>query len=227
MGKVFQLNLPYQTYKIADMTKTSVAIVDDHTILRDGLKAMLAVMPGLDVVMEASNGEEFVKQLEFITPDLVIMDIKMPVMAGPEAIKIAREKFPKIKVIVLSMYSDEAYYNTLNALDVDGYITKEADYDELERAISSVIKGGKYFSQRLLLSILDKKQKASDMHFTTREKEILKLLYMGLSTREIAEKLFLSERTIEKHRSELLLRTGSPNSISLLVFAFRNGLLEI
>jgi DNA-binding NarL/FixJ family response regulator len=209
------------------MAKTRIAIVDDHTILRDGLKALLAEMPGIDVVMEASNGQDFVKQLESITPDLVIMDIKMPVMGGPEAIKLAREKLPKIKVIVLSMYSDEAYYNTLNALDVDGYITKESDYDELERAISAVIKGGKYFSQRLLLNLLDKKKKNSSVHFTVREKEILKLLFQGLSTHEIAEKLFLSERTIEKHRSELLLRTGSPNSISLLVYAYRNGLLEV
>jgi DNA-binding NarL/FixJ family response regulator len=209
------------------MAKTRIAIVDDHTILRDGLKALLAEMPGMDVVMEASNGKDFIKQLEFLTPDLVIMDIKMPVMGGPEAIKIAREKLPDIKVIVLSMYSDEAYYNALNALDVDAYITKESDYDELERAISTVLKGGKYFSQRLLLNLLDKKQKTSVIHFTKREKEIMKLLIKGLSTHEIAKELFLSERTIEKHRSELLLRTGSPNSISLLVYAFRNGLLEI
>ena len=147
------------------MAKTRIALVDDHTILRDGLKALLAEMPGMDVVMEASNGKDFIKQLEFITPDLVIMDIKMPVMGGPEAIKIAREKLPDIKVIVLSMYSDEAYYNALNALDVDAYITKESDYDELERAISTVLKGGKYFSQRLLLNLLDKKQKTSSYPF--------------------------------------------------------------
>jgi DNA-binding NarL/FixJ family response regulator len=209
------------------MTKTRIAIVDDHTILRDGLKALLKEMPGMDIVMEASNGQEFIQQLEFITPDLVIMDIKMPIMNGPETIKIVREKLPQIKIIVLSMYGDEVYYNAMNAMDVDAYITKESDYDELERAISSVLKGGKYFSQRLLLNILDKKRKESNLHFTVREREILQFLCQGLSTQEIAKKLFLSDRTIEKYRSELLLRTGSPNSISLVMYAIKNGLIKI
>lgn len=204
-----------------------IAIVDDHKILRNGLKMLLTEMGNIEVVLEASNGQEFIEKLDTCTPDLVIIDINMPIMTGDVAIKMARKKLPNLKVIVLSMNNQEHYFKALNDLAVDGYIVKESDYDELQHAISTVMKGGKYFSQELLLNLVNNKTSSPHTNLTNREQQILNFLCQGLSANEIAEKLFISPRTVEKHRSDLLLRTGSPNSISLIVFAIKNGLVTI
>jgi DNA-binding NarL/FixJ family response regulator len=204
-----------------------VAIVDDHKILRQGLRMLLNEMPNTQVVIEASNGKEFINALDGITPDLAIVDINMPVMKGDEAVRLARLRYPDMKIIVLSMNSEEQYFKTMNELGVDGYIIKESDYDELERAIATVMRGGKYFSQELLINLVNNRYSSNKVVLTERENEILRYLCLGLSTAEIADKLFISMRTVEKHRSEMLLRTGSPNSISLVVYAIKNGLVEI
>lgn len=204
-----------------------IAIVDDHKILRNGLKMLLTEMGNIEIVLEASNGQEFIEKLDTCTPDLVIIDINMPIMTGDVAIKMARKKLPNLKVIVLSMNNQEHYFKALNDLAVDGYIVKESDYDELQHAISTVMKGGKYFSQELLLNLVNNKTSSPHTNLTNREQQILNFLCQGLSANEIAEKLFISPRTVEKHRSDLLLRTGSPNSISLIVFAIKNGLVTI
>jgi DNA-binding NarL/FixJ family response regulator len=184
-------------------------------------------MGNIEIVLEASNGQEFIEKLDACTPDLVIIDINMPIMTGDVAIKMARKKLPNLKVIVLSMNNQEHYFKALNDLAVDGYIVKESDYDELQHAISTVMKGGKYFSQELLLNLVNNKTSSPHTNLTNREQQILNFLCQGLSANEIAEKLFISPRTVEKHRSDLLLRTGSPNSISLIVFAIKNGLVTI
>lgn len=209
------------------MEKTKIAIVDDHQILRAGLKVLLQCIDNIDIVIEASNGKEFIEQLEVSIPDLVIIDINMPVMNGAEAVKIARKKFPDLKVIVLSMNREEHYFKTMNDLGVDGYIIKESDYEELEHAIETVLKGGKYFSQELLLSLVNNRPAHMKINLSDREQEILNYLCKGFSANEIAEKLFISPRTVEKYRSDLLLRTESANSISLVVFAIKNGLVTI
>jgi DNA-binding NarL/FixJ family response regulator len=204
-----------------------VAIVDDHAILRFGLKKMLSEMPGVEVVIEACNGRDFIDQLQHARPQLVIIDINMPVMSGDEAVRIARQHNPDLKVIVLSMNNEEKYFKTMNELGVDGYIIKESDYEELERAITTVLKGGKYFSQELLLNMLKQKSENNlQIILTDRENDVLQCLCNGLSTNEAAEKLFISPRTIEKHRSDLFLKTGTTTSISLVAFAFRNGLVK-
>lgn len=209
------------------MSKIRIAIADDHKILREGLKRILVDMGNIDVVIEASNGEEFIKQMDYVSPDLAIVDINMPVMNGIEAVKIAKQKWPNLKIIILSMHSSEDYYNTFNQLGVDGYLLKESDYEELSRAIKSVIAGGKYYSQELLMGLLTNRTPDTNINLTKREKEILKLLCSGLSTMEIAEKLFLSIRTVEKYRSDMLIKTGAANSISLVLFAIKNGLVAV
>jgi len=209
------------------MTKKKIAIVDDHKILRNGLKMLLSDMENTEVVIEASTGKEFIDQLEQIVPDLVIIDINMPVMRGDEAIRIARKMYPNLKVIVLSMNNEEQYFKIMNELSVDGYIIKESDYDELEHAIETVMKGGKYFSQELLLNMVNNRTTNLNIQLTEREKEVLHYMVRGFSANEIAEKLFISPRTVEKHRSDLLLRTATPNSVSLVVFAIKNGLVKI
>ena len=210
-----------------EIKKTKVAIVDDHKILRDGLRLMLDNMDNVEIVIEASNGKEFVDQLQSVLPDLVIIDINMPVMSGEEAISIVKTKYPDMKVLVLSMNNEEQYYKTMNDLGVDGFIVKESDYNELRHAIQVVVDGGKYFSQVLLLRMVNNRDNNLNINLTTREIEVLNYLCKGMSANEIAAKLFISPRTVEKHRSDLLLRTGTPNSISLVLFAVKNGIVKI
>lgn len=209
------------------MTKIKVAIVDDHKILRDGLKALLQCIEDVEVIFEAANGKEFIDQIDTLKPDLAIVDINMPIMSGDEAIAIAKQKDPNLKIIVLSMNRDEQFFKTLNNLGVDGYIIKESDYEELEHAINTVLKGGKYFSQELLLGLVNNKKTEIKIELSQREQEVLNYLCKGLSANEIAEKMFISPRTVEKYRSDLLLRTESANSISLVVFAIKNGLVTL
>jgi len=209
------------------MTKMKIAIVDDHKILRNGLKILLQSMENTEVVIEASNGKEFIEQLQQTVPDLVIIDINMPVMSGDEAVRIARKMLPDLKFIVLSMNNEAQYFKEMNDLGVDGYIIKESDYDELEHAIETVMKGGKYFSQELLLNMVNNRSANSNIKLTDREQQVLNYLCRGFSANEIAEKLFISPRTVEKHRSDLLLRTATPNSVSLVVFAIKNGIVKI
>jgi DNA-binding NarL/FixJ family response regulator len=204
-----------------------IAIVDDHKILRNGLKILLQSMENTEIVIEASNGKEFTEQLQQIVPDLVIIDINMPVMDGNEAIRIARKVLPDLKVIVLSMNNEAQYFKAMNDLGVDGYIIKESDYDELEHAIETVMKGGKYFSQELLLNMVNNRSTNSSIKLTDREHQVLNYLCRGFSANEIAEKMFISPRTVEKYRSDLLLRTATPNSVSLVVFAIKTGLVKI
>jgi len=139
------------------MEKYKIIIVDDHQLFRNGLKFILNEIKNVQVVGEASNGQEFLDLLEFIVPDLVLMDINMPVMNGVTASKIALEKYPQLNILVLSMYGETEYYNTMIDIGVKGFILKDIDNKELEDAIIKVISGGNYFSQELLLKF-DKKQ---------------------------------------------------------------------
>lgn len=209
------------------MIKTKIAVVDDHPIIRFGLRKMLNEMKNVEVVFEACNGKEFVDNIKNIKADLVIIDINMPIMTGDEAVRIVKKIMPDLKIIVLSMNNEDLFFKIMNDLNVDGYIVKESEFDELERAIKTVLKGGKYFSQELLLNMLNKHLVQSLMSLTERETQVLHYLCSGLSTNETAEKLFISPRTVEKHRADLFIKTGTTTSISLVVYAFRNGLVKI
>jgi DNA-binding NarL/FixJ family response regulator len=209
------------------MGKPTVIIVDDHKAMRDGLSYMLNSKGIAEVVAQASNGKEFLDLLDNIQPDIVLMDINMPVIDGIEATKRARQKFPDLKILVLSMHEEEQYYNSMIQAGVMGFVLKESGAEEIEAAINAIDKGKPYFSQELLIKILKKKQGKDTVKITHREREILDLICKGMSNQEIADKLFLSVRTVEKHRSDLLVKTDSPNSISLAVYAIKNGLVEI
>lgn len=201
-------------------------IVDDHIILRDGIKALLKEMDNIELVGEASNGQELLPMLSRCNADLILMDINMPKMDGIKASKEALRICPDIKIIILSMHDDIQYYDSVVEMGVHGFLLKESNYSELEAAIRSVFEGRPYFSQSLLLKLLSAHKKQPDFSITTREKEILELLCRGLSTAEIASTLFLSVSTIEKHRAELLDKTNSPNSTALAVYAIKNNLVN-
>ena len=209
------------------MAKKSVIIVDDHKLFRDGLSFIVREIDSFEVIGEASNGKAFLKLLEEKKPDLVLMDIKMPEMDGIEASKIALQKYPDLNVLVLSMFDDEQYYNTMIDIGVRGFILKDADSAELKVAVNKVCEGNSYFSQELLLKIIKNKTTVTNINISKREIEVLTYICKGLANYEIAEILNISLRTVERHRANLLEKTGSSNSIKLVLFAIRNNIVNI
>lgn len=209
------------------MEQHKIIIVDDHQLFRNGLKFILNEIRNVQVVGEASNGQEFLDLLEYGIPDLVLMDINMPVMNGVTAAKIALEKYPQLNILVLSMYGETEYYNTMIDIGVKGFILKDVDNKELEDSINKVISGGTYFSQELLLNLIKNKSFDENITLTKREKEVLELICKGFSNQQISDQLFISQRTVERHRSSLLLKTDSKNSISLVLYAIKHKLISI
>jgi DNA-binding NarL/FixJ family response regulator len=209
------------------MQKWNILIVDDHRLFRSGLRYILEESKQFTVVAEASNGTEFLKLISKTKPHLVIMDINMPVMNGIEATKQAIALYPDLKILVLSMYGESEYYNTLLELGVKGFVQKEADNEEFFAAINKIMAGGTYFSQEFLLNIIRKHSAGEAVKITRREKEILELISQGFSNQEISGKLNISQRTVERHRTNLLEKTGSRNSISLVVYALKNNLISL
>lgn len=209
-----------------------VFLVDDHTLFLKGLKSLLDPLPDFSVVGEAYNGLEFLEKFEAARPDVVLMDISMPEMDGIEASKKVLEQDPNLKIITLSMYGDQEYYSRMLEIGVRGFVLKDSDIQEVKTAIHTVAEGGNYFSQPLLRGlILARKEnpptEAEDDQLSERELEVLLEICQGLSNNEIADKLFISKRTVEKHRANVLLKTGCKNTASLVVFAIKNHLVEL
>lgn len=197
---------------------------------------MISNMKGFEVVGEASNGKAFLDMLDTIDVDIVLMDISMPGVDGIDATTRALEKYPDLKIIALTMFCDEEYYYKMIQAGVSGYILKESGKDELAAALNTVITGENYFSQKILHNIIMNLNKSKsfksgtpqpDVKLTRRETEILTLICQGLSNAEISDKLSLSLRTIEGHKSNLFSKTGVKNSISLVMFALKNHLVVI
>jgi DNA-binding NarL/FixJ family response regulator len=207
--------------------KIQVALVDDHQLFRSGINFIIDDTDDIEVAFEASNGKEFLNFLNEFQPDIVLMDINMPVLDGVEATRRAIDQYPDLKVLVLSMFGEVDYYNTMIDLGVKGFILKDIDNEELIEAIRKVNKGGSYFSQELLLQLIKNKPTDEAVDLTKREKEVLELICLGFSNQEISEKLFISQRTVERHRSSLLFKTDSKNSVSLVVYAIKSGLVKI
>jgi DNA-binding NarL/FixJ family response regulator len=212
---------------MAKQPRITVAVVDDHQLFRSGLRFILENEEDIEVVIEASNGKQFLEFLQNVKPDVVLMDISMPEMDGVEATRHALAKYPGLHVLVLSMYSDIEYYNTMIDLGVKGFVLKDIDNDELADAIRRVHGGGNYFSQELLLRLIKNKPDGEKIDLTKREKEVLELICQGFSNQEISDKLFISQRTVERHRASLLFKTDSKNSISLVVYSIKNNLVKI
>lgn len=217
------------------MNKNKLFIVDDHQMFRDGLKFLLAKLDNIEITGEAENGKLFIDALESVQPDIVLMDISMPEMDGVQATKMALEKYPNLKIIALSMFGDEEYYYKMIHAGVKGFVLKESGSHELEEAINSVLNNQNYFSQELLRNIIFNigKEKSpqnngidEEINISLREKEILQEICSGLSTTEIAEKLNISKRTVEGHKANLLSKTASKNSVNLIMYAIKNGLVD-
>ncbi len=209
------------------MEQVRAIIVDDHKIFRESLTYVLESQASVEVIAQANNGMELLEILKHTKPDIVLLDIEMPEMDGVEATRQTLKIYPDLRILVLSMHKDDEFYSAMIDFGVKGFILKESDVVEVIRAIYEIVKGSLYFSQELLLGLIKKRKDILPVELTQREQEVLSLIAKGLSNVEIGEKLFISARTVEKHRAELLLKTESKNSISLVVYAIKNGLVTI
>lgn len=213
------------------MDKIRIIIADDHQLFRNGLKILLNAFPEFEVTGEASNGAEFVDIIRTISADVALMDINMPEMDGIEATRKGLKINPELHIIALSMYGEEDYYYKMVDAGARGFLLKDSDINEVKEAILTVRKGGSYFSQELLHHVIQKiklrENENKSANLSKREKEILLKICEGLSNQEIAESLFISKRTVDKHRANLLGKTNSKNTASLILFAIKNKLIEI
>lgn len=213
------------------MEKTRIIITDDHQLFRNGLKILLNAFPEFEVAGEASNGEEFLKIIKNTPADVALMDINMPEMDGIEATRRGLKICPDLNIIALSMYGEEEYYYKMVDAGAKGFLVKDSDISEVKEAILTVKKGGSYFSQELLYHVIQKikhrEHENKTANLSKREKEILFKICEGFSNQEIAESLFISKRTVDKHRANLLSKTNSKNTASLILYALKNKLIEI
>jgi DNA-binding NarL/FixJ family response regulator len=216
------------------MAKIKISIADDYKIYREGLKVGLSADDGLEVISEADNGEDLLKTLELATPDVILMDLKMPIMDGLEATKIIRKKYPSVKVLVVSMYEDDKFIIHLMENGANGYLLKNAEPDEIRRSIYSVHENGYYFNdlvnkallKKLVLKNNLKPSFNQNIDLTEREQEVLKMICEEKTAAEIAKEIFLSPRSVEGIRQRLIEKIGVRNTAGLVMFAVKNGLAE-
>lgn len=212
-----------------------IALVDDHSLFRRGLRMLLSTHPDFEVVAEASSGEEFLELLPQAQPDVVFMDYSMGALNGADTTERAIAEMPELKVISLTMYGDNAYYTRMAAAGAKGFLLKDSGFDEVVEAVNTVCGGGTYFSSLLLTSLSQSLRSTQtppsaineqDM-LSEREVEVLVGICQGLSTQEIADRHFISKRTVDKHRANILEKSGCKNTASLVVYAIKNGLVEV
>lgn len=211
-----------------------ILIADDHGIVRSGLRALLAEIPDMEVVGEATDGRQAVQLAQQLKPDIAIMDIGMPNLNGLEAaIRILRAN-ERVGIIILSMYNDESYLLRALEIGVKGYLLKDNADEDIERAIRFVADGHPFFSQRIAQMLVKnhvhllKEQKVQDSYslLTEREREVLQLLAEGTSNKEIATQLGVSPYTIEAHRANLMQKLGLRNVVDLVLYAVRKGIVN-
>ncbi|MGC8823015.1 MAG: response regulator [Bacteroidales bacterium] len=210
--------------------KIKVFIVDDHDMFRQGVKTLLDTTNRIEVVGEAVNGKDFLEKFTQHNPDVILMDIAMPEIDGIEATALAREKKPDLKILALTMFGEEKYYYQMIQQGIKGFVLKSSGISELLKAIETVAEGNNYFSNELLVKLIQNvavKIQPEHPILTPREQEVLKWIALGYSNEEIAEKLHVSSATIRTHRTNLLHKTGCKNSASLVMWAIKNKIIEM
>lgn len=213
-----------------------VIICDDHDLFRIGLQMVLNQISNIELIHEATDGLDFLDKIDNNIYDIAFMDISMPKLNGIEATRIAIQKYPLLKIIAISMYGDEEYYSQMVQAGVKGFLLKNSTKAELENAVNEIINGRNYFSQELLRNIIVNMSPSKHKNYilpqdsvklTEREKDILTLICNGFSNTEIAEKLFISPKTVDNHRTKLLQKTGAKNAANLVMFAIKNNLVNL
>ena len=213
------------------MQKIRVLVVDDHTIVRDGICALLALAGDIEVVGEAVNGNEALKMVAKLQPDVVLMDIAMPIMGGLEATRRVRKNFPGTKVLALTQYDDSEYVIPIIEAGASGFVTKMSAFSELAAAIEAAHKGESYLSSTAATALVEEYQQKTVsegeqdpyQQLTDREREVLKLVSEGKSSQEIADLLFISVRTAEHHRANLKKKLDIHRTAELTKYAIRKG----
>jgi len=213
-----------------------VFIVDDHTLIRDGLRTLLAADPLFEVVGEASNGQALLDQLPTVAADVVLLDLNMPVLDGLATTHRLREEYPHLRILLLSMMTHERTIGEALAAGAHGYVLKNADKYEVVAALQGVAAGKRFLCSEIGLGLLEKLLLqeprppalgiSPGVSLTHREREILQLVASGLTNQEIADQLFTSKRTVESHRQNLLEKTGARNTPALVKYAMEHDLLK-
>lgn len=219
------------------MEKIQIILVDDHHLVRAGLVNLLSGEPGLEIAGEAGNGAELMELLSKVTPHVVVLDISMPGLSGIELTVSITRQYPEVQVLILSMYTAEEYiFNAINA-GARGYLPKNTSREELAEAIRAVAAGREYYAEtinNIILRSYIKKAKSDnrlpvsdEMRLSKRELEVLKHFAQGMTNQQIADKLFISIRTVESHKNHIMQRLELKTSVDLIKFAIRNNLVNL
>jgi len=217
------------------MKKIRVLIVDDHTLVRDGIRSLLTLAADIEVVGEAENGREALERVRQLVPDVVLMDLAMPVMGGLEATRRIRREFPGIKVLAVTQYDDSDYVVPVIEAGARGFVTKMAAFSELASAIQAVYRGDSYLSPSAAGALIEEYQQKttgegerdSYQQLTDREREVLKLVVEGHTAREIAGMLVISPKTVEWYKNRLMKKLNIHNRTDLIKFAIRKALITL
>lgn len=210
-----------------------ILIADDHKVFREGIISILNEVEDITIIAQAGDGNEVMEQLKEVQPDLILMDISMGDTSGIDTTKLVKAAYPEIKVLVLSMHAEKAYIVKMLEVGALGYLLKDAGKEEMIRAIRTVAEGNTYYSQKVSSAIIEHIRspqklniKKQGIRLTKRETEILKLIAEEYSNPEIAEKLFISIRTVDTHRRNLLEKLGMKNTAGLVKYAIKHGIIE-
>jgi two-component system response regulator NreC len=216
------------------MGKIRVLVADDHTMVRKGLCSLLEAKPDIEVVGEAEDGREAVEKVEALLPDVVLMDITMPRLNGLEATRQIKRLFPKVKIVALTMYTNEEYIQQFLQAGASGYVVKQAAPAELISAIQAVYRGDSFLSPLISRTVIDEYLKRTEpaasseqAKLTDREREVLQLIAEGCSNRDIAQKLQISIKTAGVHRTNLMEKIGIHNVTDLVKYALRKGIIRL
>ncbi|MBQ8863792.1 MAG: response regulator transcription factor [Rikenellaceae bacterium] len=209
-----------------------VAVVDDHQLFREGLTRLLDLQNGVEVAFQAEDGAQLLQLMDTHPVDVVLMDINMPQMNGIEATRCVTEQYPEVKVVALSMHGDREFYFEMVSAGAKGFLLKSSELHEVVEAVCTVMEGGSYFSEELLSTLVEQLHPAEGVEedsepLSDRETEVLIEVCRGLSNQEIADKLFISKRTVDKHRANILQKTGCRNTANLVFFAIKHHLIEL
>ncbi len=216
------------------MQKIRVVVVDDHTIVRDGICALLALSGDIEVVGEATNGMEALEVVRKLMPDVVLMDIAMPIMGGLEATRRICKEFPGTKVLILTQYDDSEYVFPAIEAGAYGFISKKAASSELTSGIRAIHHGDSFLSPSVARLLVEDYQRGAGLkrthdpyeRLTNREREILKLLAEGHTAQEIAEMLVISRKTVEGHKTNLMAKLDIHNRVDLVRYAMHKGIIS-
>jgi DNA-binding NarL/FixJ family response regulator len=215
--------------------KIRVLIVDDHAIVRDGISSLLALAGDMEVVGEATNGKEGLEKVSELLPDVVLMDIAMPIMGGLEATRRIHKEFPDTKILVLTQYDDKDHVFPAIQAGASGFVSKTAASSELALGIRAIFTGESYLSPSIAklfvedyqrVALTDDKNEPYEQ-LTDREREILKLVVEGYKTRQIAEMLNITPKTVEGHKTSLMKKLGINNKLDLIKYALRRGIISV